>query len=37
VRAMSEKLPEEKEWINICVVNLFLKRFLKNKMERLIA
>lgn len=33
---MSEKLPEEKEWINICLVNVFLKRFLKNKMERLI-
>jgi hypothetical protein len=37
MKAMSEKLQEEKEWINICFVNIFLKKFLKNKMERLIA
>lgn len=37
MRAMSEKLQEEKEWLNICFVNIFLKKFLKNKMERLIA
>ena len=37
MKAMSEKLQEEKEWINICRVNLFLKKFLKKKMERLIA
>ena len=36
MRAMSEKLQEEKEWINICMVNLFFKRFLKNKMETMI-
>lgn len=36
MRAMSEKLQEEKEWINISLVNLFFKRFLKNKMEILI-
>jgi predicted transcriptional regulator len=36
MKAMSEKLTEEKEWINICMVNLFFKRFLKNKMEALI-
>lgn len=34
---MSEKLQEEKECINICFANLFLKKFLKNKMERLIS
>jgi hypothetical protein len=34
---MGEKSQEEKEWINICRVNLFLKAFLKDKMERLIA
>lgn len=37
LRAMSEKLQEEKECINICFANLFLKKFLKNKMERLIS
>lgn len=36
MNAMSEKLQEEKEWINICHVNLFFKKFLKNKMEILI-
>ena len=36
MRAMSEKLQEEKEWINISLVNTFFKRFLKNKMETLI-
>lgn len=36
MKAMSEKLQEEKEWINICLVNLFFKKFLKNKMETII-
>jgi hypothetical protein len=36
MNAMSEKLQEEKEWINISLVNQFFKRFLKNKMEILI-
>jgi hypothetical protein len=36
VRAMSEKLQEEKECINILFSNLFLKKFLKAKMEKLI-
>jgi hypothetical protein len=37
MRAMSEKLQEEKECLNILMTNLFLKGFLKNKMERIIA
>ena len=32
VRAMSEKLQEEKECLNILASNLFLKKFLKAKM-----
>ena len=36
MNAMSEKQQEEKEWINISLVNQFFKRFLKNKMEILI-
>jgi hypothetical protein len=36
VRAMSEKLQEEKECLNILSSNLFLKKFLKAKMEKLI-
>jgi predicted nuclease with TOPRIM domain len=37
MRAMSEKLQEEKECVNIQLTNLFLKGFLKHKMERIIA
>ena len=36
VRAMSEKLQEEKECLNILASNLFIKKFLKAKMEKLI-
>lgn len=35
ISAMTDKLAEEKEWINILHSNLFLKGMLKAKMERL--
>ena len=35
--AMTDKLPEEKEWEKIYYANIFLKRMLKVKMERLMV